>query len=153
MKERGIAFSKNYEEFYPKNYQRKNNTKREKEENNSSKNKNKNVTFKEYFPKNRAKNQQMHPLEKSTKGFYPKQKSKTKFEKDKKNEENFENSPSARFWNASRTPTWNAPTRSSTPRATLTNASRNWPTRWRSRRNPTNSRNSSKKTSRSSLGI
>ena len=93
MKERGIAFSKNYEEFYPKNYQRKNNTKREKEENNSSKNKNKNVTFKEYFPKNRAKNQQMHPLEKSTKGFYPKQKSKTKFEKDKKNEENFENSP------------------------------------------------------------
>ena len=94
MKEREIIFSKNYEEFYPKNYQRKHNTKREQEENNASKNKNKKVTFKEYFPKNRAENQQLHPLEKSTKGFYPKQKSKVKFEKEKpKNEENFENSP------------------------------------------------------------
>ena len=94
MTDREMKFSNNYEEFYPKNYQRKSNSKKnekekEKEEiKSSSKNKNKNVSFKEYYPKNKVPNQQIHPLEKATQSFYPKQKSKFS-----KKEENLEKSP------------------------------------------------------------
>jgi len=79
MTEEALKISKNSEDFYPKNYPKKSNiTKSEKD------NTNKNVTFKEYIPKKRILNQQVHPLEKDKDIFYPKQKSK--FFKPKKEE-------------------------------------------------------------------
>ena len=72
-----IDLEKHYDEFFPKNYPKKNFTnKNEIEEKKPIKNtRNKNATVKEYIPKKRMLNQ-IHPLEKSKEIFYPKQKSK-----------------------------------------------------------------------------
>ena len=82
MTDRKINFGENYEEFYPRNYRRYSNSKKKENEQWEQKcsSKNKNVTFKEYFPKNRF-NQQIHPLENVTQSFYPKQRSKFSKEK------------------------------------------------------------------------
>ena len=92
MTDIAINFSKNYEEFYPRNYGRNSNSKkREKEpEEQKCSSKNKNVTFKEYLPKKRVLNQQIHPLEKATHSFYPKQRSKFSKEKPPQKEEDIE---------------------------------------------------------------
>ena len=91
MTDRDINLSKKCEEFYPKNFQKKNNLiKQEKESKKSNiDSKNKNVTFKEYNPKNRALNNQIHPLEKNKMIYYPKQKSKFSNKDEEKKEVNF----------------------------------------------------------------
>ena len=89
MKDKEIKLSNKFEDFYPKNYPRKNNfAKQEKEtKETNSKSKNKNVTFKEYVPKKRVLTQQIHPLEKDKESFYPKHKSKFSKEKTIKKED------------------------------------------------------------------
>ena len=89
MKDKEIKLSNKFEEFYPKNYPRKNNfeTKEKETKETTSNSKNKNVTFKEIVPKNRILNQQIHPLEKDKESFYPKNKFKFSKEKPIKNEE------------------------------------------------------------------
>ena len=93
MTDKEIKLSKNCEDFYPKNYERENDSnKKEKEEKkNNSNSVNKKVTFKEYVPKNRILNRQIHPLEKNNECFYPKNKSKFSKEKPFKKEESKEN--------------------------------------------------------------
>ena len=92
MTDREIKLSKNYEEFYPKNYKRKNNFKKEEKEANKSNNDSgkKNVSFKEYVPKKRILTQQIHPLEKDKESYFPKHKSKFSKEKPSKKEEKYE---------------------------------------------------------------
>ena len=92
MTDREIKLSKNYEEFYPKNYKRKNNFKKEEKEANKSNNDSgkKNVSFKEYIPKKRILTQQIHPLEKDKESYFPKHKSKFSKEKPSKKEEKYE---------------------------------------------------------------
>jgi hypothetical protein len=89
MTDTEINLSKKYEDFYPKNFPRKNNfSNQEKElENIKSNSKNKVVSFKEYIPKKRILNQQIHPLEKEKVSYYPKHKSKFSKEKSSKKEE------------------------------------------------------------------
>ena len=84
-----ISLEKDYNEFFPKNYQKESiSNKSEKEEkkevNNTT---NLNVSFREYIPKKRIL--QVHPLEKSKEIFYPKQKSK--FSKENKKQTKAEN--------------------------------------------------------------
>ena len=81
MTDKTIKLSKQYEEFYPKNYKRNNNSNKKEKENNSS---NKNVNFKEYVPTKRILNQQIHPLERNKEVYVPKHKSKFSNEKSPK---------------------------------------------------------------------
>ena len=97
MKDKEIKISKNYKDFYPKNYERENDSNmKDKEENKININSaNKKVTFKEYIPKKRILNQQIHPLEKNNEIYYPKNKSifskeKSSKKEEKKEKENFE---------------------------------------------------------------
>ena len=88
MKDKEIKLSKNFEEFYPKKYKSKNysdSSKENKEEKKSNNNSSKKiVTFKEYIPKKKIQNQQIHPLEKNKESYYPKNKSKFSKEKPSK---------------------------------------------------------------------
>jgi len=89
MTQKELNISKKYDDFYPKNYQKNNETtNQEKEMNQNIINKlNKNASFKEYIPKKRILNQQIHPLEKNKDSFYPKYKSKFFKEKVSKKED------------------------------------------------------------------
>ncbi len=86
-----INLENNYDEFFPKNYQKEYNiNKSEKEEkkeiNNTT---NLNTSVKEYIPKKRMLNQ-IHPLEKGKEIFYPKQ--RAKLQKENKNKVKIEDS-------------------------------------------------------------
>ena len=86
-----INLENNYDEFFPKNYQKEYNiNKSEKEEkkeiNNTT---NLNTSLKEYIPKKRMLNK-IHPLEKGKEIFYPKQ--RVKFQKENKNKVKIEDS-------------------------------------------------------------
>ena len=84
-----INLEKEYDEFFPKNYQKesilKESEKEEKKEINKTTNLN--TIVKEYIPKKRMMNQ-IHPLEMNKEIFYPKQ--RTKFQKEKKRQAKIE---------------------------------------------------------------
>ena len=92
MTDKEIKLSKDYEDFYPKNYQRKTETKKQEKEASKSNEDSgkKSVSFKEYIPKNRLLKQQIHPLERNKESFFPKHKSKFSKEKPSKKEETYE---------------------------------------------------------------
>ena len=99
MTDTEINLSKKYEDFYPKNFPRKNNFSNQEKELEKIKNnsKNKVVSFKEYIPKKRILNQQIHPLEKEKISYYPKHKSKFSKEKSSKKEEKKEKKEKVTF--------------------------------------------------------
>jgi len=90
MTEKPLKICKEYKEFYPKNYKKKGIlvTKEKEMKSNNEGSNNKNVNFKEYFPKNRIPDKQVHPLDKNKESFYPKGIPKIS---DEKNEENKQN--------------------------------------------------------------
>ena len=92
MKDKEIKLTKNYI-FYPKNFQRKKELKKQEKEASKSNDDSgkKTVSFKEYIPKNRILKKQINPLEKDTESYFPKQKSKFSKEKQSKKEEIYQN--------------------------------------------------------------
>ena len=92
MTDKEIKLSKDYEGFYPKNYQRKTEIKKQEKETSKSNEDSgkKSVSFKEYIPKNRILKMQIHPLERNKESFFPKHKSKFSKEKPSKREETYE---------------------------------------------------------------
>ena len=92
MTDKEIKLSKDYEGFYPKNYQRKTEIKKQEKEASKSNEDSgkKSVSFKEYIPKNRILKMQIHPLERNKESFFPKHKSKFSKEKPSKREETYE---------------------------------------------------------------
>ena len=86
MTETMLKLSTDCEDFYPKNYRKKSNLNpKEKElKQSNERSYNKTVCFKEYFPKSRMSDKQVHPLEKHKENYYPKRRSKFSKEKNEK---------------------------------------------------------------------
>ena len=78
MQQKELNLANKYDDFYPKNYHKNKSQEKEKEKKQEDGNKpiNNNTIFKEYIPKKRMLNQQVHPLQTEKESYYPKYQSK-----------------------------------------------------------------------------
>ena len=90
MKQKELNLANKYDDFYPKNYHKNKSQEKEKKQedgNNANNAINNNTIFKEYIPKKRMLNQQVHPLQTEKESYYPKYQSKYYNEKYTKKED------------------------------------------------------------------